>query len=83
MNTWTTTRRQRRSSTRSTGSWVLSIAGWAAAERRLRRFDELSREWQPGEHIEVLDVASGGGDVARGAGPLGSRAWLRPQRDGA
>ena len=43
-----------------------AINRWLGGTRAtLRRFDELSRGWRPGEQIRVLDVASGGGDVAR------------------
>jgi SAM-dependent methyltransferase len=31
----------------------------------LERFREFSRGWRPGQRIEVLDVAAGGGDFAR------------------
>jgi SAM-dependent methyltransferase len=43
-----------------------AITRWLGGARAtLRRFEELSRGWTPGERIRVLDVASGGGDVAR------------------
>ena len=43
-----------------------AISRWLGGTRAtLRRFEELSRGWTPGERIAVLDVASGGGDVAR------------------
>ena len=39
---------------------------WLGGTRAtLRRFEELSRGWTVGERITVLDVASGGGDLAR------------------
>jgi ubiquinone/menaquinone biosynthesis C-methylase UbiE len=31
----------------------------------LRRFDAISRGWRPGERISVVEVACGGGDIAR------------------
>ena len=43
-----------------------AIGRWLGGTRAtLRRFEELSRGWSPTEHITVLDVASGGGDLAR------------------
>lgn len=42
------------------------IDRWLGGARAtLQRFEELSRNWQPGDRIEVLDVACGGGDLAR------------------
>lgn len=47
--------------------WFLGAIGrWLGGTRAtLRRFEELSRGWTVGERITVLDVASGGGDLAR------------------
>jgi SAM-dependent methyltransferase len=43
-----------------------AIGRWLGGTRAtLRRFEELSRGWTVGERITVLDVASGGGDLAR------------------
>ena len=43
-----------------------AISRWLGGTRAtLRRFEELSRGWSVGERITVLDVASGGGDLAR------------------
>ena len=43
-----------------------AINRWLGGTRAtLRRFEELSRAWAPGERITVLEVASGGGDLAR------------------
>ena len=43
-----------------------AIGRWLGGTRAtLRRFEELSRGWTVGERITVLDVASGGGDIAR------------------
>ena len=43
-----------------------AINRWLGGTRAtLRRFEEFSRGWTPGERITVLDVASGGGDLAR------------------
>ena len=42
------------------------INRWLGGTRAtLRRFEQLSRAWSPGARIVVLDVACGGGDVAR------------------
>ena len=42
------------------------INRWLGGHRAtLDRFRALSRGWRPGERIEVLDVAAGGGDCAR------------------
>ena len=42
------------------------ISRWLGGTRAtLRRFEEFSRGWTAGERITVLDVASGGGDLAR------------------
>lgn len=42
------------------------INRWLGGHRAtLHRFRQLSHGWRPGERIEVLDVAAGGGDVAR------------------
>ena len=41
------------------------INRWLGGTRTtLQRFEELSRAWEPGQRIEVLDVACGGADVA-------------------
>ena len=47
--------------------WFLGAIGhWLGGTRAtVRRFEELSRGWTVGERITVLDVASGGGDLAR------------------
>ena len=47
--------------------WFLgAINHWLGGTRAtLRRFEELSREWQAGQRVEILDVATGGGDLAR------------------
>ncbi|TDI22928.1 MAG: methyltransferase domain-containing protein [Acidobacteria bacterium] len=43
-----------------------AISRWLGGTRAtLYRFEELSRGWTVGERITVLDVASGGGDLAR------------------
>ena len=43
-----------------------AISRWLGGTRAtLRRFEEMSRRWTVGERIRVLDVASGGGDLAR------------------
>ena len=43
-----------------------AIGRWLGGTRAtLRRFEEFSRGWTVGERITVLDVASGGGDIAR------------------
>lgn len=43
-----------------------AINRWLGGTRAtLRRFEELSRGWRAGQRIEILDVATGGGDVAR------------------
>ena len=43
-----------------------AISRWLGGTRAtLRRFEELSRGWTVGGRITVLDVASGGGDLAR------------------
>ena len=42
------------------------INRWLGGSRAtLQRFDEFSRTWSPGERIDVLDVATGAGDVPR------------------
>jgi ubiquinone/menaquinone biosynthesis C-methylase UbiE len=42
------------------------INRWFGGTRAtLARFKSLSRQWEPGARIEVLDVACGGGDLAR------------------
>ena len=42
------------------------INRWLGGTRAtLARFESLSRQWEPGARIEVLDVACGGGDLAR------------------
>ena len=42
------------------------INHWLGGTRAtLSRFESLSQQWQPHERIEVLDVACGGGDLAR------------------
>ena len=42
------------------------INRWLGGHRAtLERFRQLSHGWKPGERIEVLDVAAGGGDFAR------------------
>jgi len=47
--------------------WFLgAINRWLGGTRAtLSRFEEFSHRWRPGERVEVLDVATGGGDVAR------------------
>ena len=47
--------------------WFLgTINRWfGGARATLRRFEEFSRGWRTGQRIEVLDVATGGGDLAR------------------
>ncbi len=47
--------------------WFLgAISRWLGGTRAtLRRFDQLSRGWAAGARITVLDVACGGGDLAR------------------
>ncbi len=47
--------------------WFLgAISRWLGGTRAtLRRFEELSLDWAPAARIRVLDVASGGGDLAR------------------
>ena len=54
--------------------WFLGAIGrWLGGTRAtLHRFDRLSTDWSPGERITVLDVASGGGDLARAL-----QAWGR------
>jgi SAM-dependent methyltransferase len=54
--------------------WFLGAIGrWLGGTRAtLRRFDRLSTGWSPGARITVLDVASGGGDLARAL-----QAWGR------
>ena len=43
-----------------------AISRWLGGTRAtLQRFEALSRGWTVGERITVLDVASGGGDLAR------------------
>jgi len=43
----------------------LGVINWWLGGTRatLHRFREFSRDWSPGERIEVLDVATGGGDI--------------------
>jgi ubiquinone/menaquinone biosynthesis C-methylase UbiE len=42
------------------------INRWLGGHRAtLQRFHQLSHSWSPGERIEVLEVAAGGGDFAR------------------
>ena len=42
------------------------INRWLGGHRAtLERFRQLSHDWRPGERIEVLEVAAGGGDFAR------------------
>ena len=49
------------------------INRWLGGSRAtIQRFREISRSWKPGERIEVLDVATGGGD-----GPRALIAWGR------
>ncbi len=38
---------------------------FGGAQATIARFETLSRSWQPGERIEVLDIASGAADVPR------------------
>ena len=47
--------------------WFLGgISRWFGGTRAtINRFEEFSRGWQPGQRVEVLDVATGGGDLAR------------------
>jgi ubiquinone/menaquinone biosynthesis C-methylase UbiE len=47
--------------------WFLgAINRWLGGTRAtVRTFEALSRDWTPGACIRVLDVASGGGDLAR------------------
>ena len=47
--------------------WFLgAINHWLGGTRAtLRRFEELSRGWRAGQRVEILDVATGGGDLAR------------------
>ena len=47
--------------------WFLgAINRWLGGTRAtLRRFEEFSQDWGPGERIEVLDVACGDGDLGR------------------
>ena len=47
--------------------WFLGgINRWLGGTRAtLQRFEEFSRAWTPGERIEVLDVATGGGDLGQ------------------
>ena len=43
-----------------------AINRWLGGTRAtLRRFEAFSRHWRPGERIRVLEVACGGGDLAR------------------
>ncbi len=50
------------------------IARWLGGTRAtLTRFERLSRSWRPGERIEVLDIACGGGDLARALTAWGRR----------
>jgi len=43
-----------------------AINRWLGGTRAtLRRFEELSHRWRAGQRVEVLDVATGGGDLAR------------------
>ena len=50
------------------------INRWLGGSRAtLQRFDELSRSWTPGERIDVLDVATGAGDVPRALVAWGRR----------
>ncbi len=51
-----------------------AIGRWLGGTRAtLARFETLSRRWRPGERIEVLDVACGGGDLARALTAWGRR----------
>ncbi len=54
--------------------WFLGAIGrWLGGTRAtVRRFDRLSTGWSPGARITVLEVAAGGGDLARGL-----QAWGR------
>ena len=47
--------------------WFLGVINrWLGGTRAtLRRFEELSHGWLAGQRVEVLDVATGGGDQAR------------------
>ena len=47
--------------------WFLgAINRWLGGTRAtLRRFEELSHRWKTGQRVEILDMATGGGDLAR------------------
>ena len=47
--------------------WFLGLINrWLGGTRAsLSRFEEFSRSWRPGQRIDVLEVACGGGDFAR------------------
>ena len=47
-------------------SFLGAINHWLGGTRAtLQRFEELSHGWRAGQRVEILDVATGGGDLAR------------------
>jgi ubiquinone/menaquinone biosynthesis C-methylase UbiE len=57
-----------------------AINRWLVGGRAtLRRFEAFSARWQPGERVHVLDVACGGGDLARDLIAWGRRRGFQVQ----
>ena len=55
-----------------------AINRWLGGARAtLRRFEAFSAQWRPGEQVHVLDVACGGGDLARDLIAWGRRRGFR------
>ena len=57
-----------------------AINRWLGGGRAtLRRFEAFSAQWTPGERVHVLDVACGGGDLARDLIAWGRNRGFRVQ----